>query len=99
MEKFEIAGSQLVERVKELYEDATARRVVIRQADGDELMTVPLTVGVVAGGLIARFAPILAALGVIAALFTRLKLEVIREEDDAAEAKTRDVQAEAGDQS
>ena len=44
-------------------------------------MTVPLTFGVVAGGLVAWAAPLLAALGALAGIVSRVKLEVIREED------------------
>jgi hypothetical protein len=82
VEEIEVAGNQLVERIKELVKEGNARRVIIRNVEGEELMTMPLTVGVVAGGLITIAAPLLAALGALAALVTRVKLEVIREVEE-----------------
>ena len=83
IEELEVAGSALVERIKELVQDSSTRRVTIKTQDGNELMTVPLTIGVVAGGLVAWAAPLLAAVGALAALVTRVKLEVVREEDES----------------
>ena len=82
VEQVEVAGNELVDRVRDLIEDGNARRVVIRDKDGDELLTAPLTFGVVAGGLITVTAPLLAALGALAALVSRVKLEIIREVDE-----------------
>ncbi len=81
IEELEVAGSGLVERIKELVQDSSTRRVIIKTQDGNELMTVPLTIGVVAGGLVAWAAPLLAAVGALAALVTKVKLEVVREDD------------------
>jgi hypothetical protein len=81
VEKVEIAGNQLVDRVKDLVKESNTRSVVIRKGDGEELMTVPLTVGVVAGGIVTLAAPLVAALGVVAALSTHVKLDVVREVD------------------
>ena len=83
IEELEVTGSALVDRIKELVQDSSTRRVIIKTQDGNELMTVPLTIGVVAGGLVAWAAPLLAAVGALAALVTRVKLEVIREEDES----------------
>jgi hypothetical protein len=79
-EQVEIAGSQLVERVKELLEESNARRVVIKNTEGEELITAPLTFSVVAGSIITVATPLLAALGALAALVTRVRLEIVREE-------------------
>jgi hypothetical protein len=81
VERIELTGSELVDRVRDLIADSNARRVIIRNSDGDELLTAPLTFGVVAGGLITAAAPLLAALGALAALVPRVKLEVVRELD------------------
>lgn len=79
-EEVEVTGMQLVGRVKELAKDSSIRRVIIRNPEGEGLITLPLTVGVVAGGVLTLYAPLLAALGAIAALVTRVKLEVVRED-------------------
>lgn len=83
VERLEVSGGELVDRFRDLVADSNARRVIIRDSDGNELLTAPLTFGVVAGGLITVAAPLLAALGALAALVTRVKLEVVREIEDA----------------
>jgi hypothetical protein len=80
-EEMEVAGTQLVDRVKELAKESNTRRVIIKNTEGEELITVPLTFGVVAGGILTLYAPLLAALGAITGLVTRVRLEVIREEE------------------
>ena len=81
VEEIEVSGNNLVERFKDLAKDANTRRVVIKTQDGKELMSVPLTFGVVAGGLVAWAAPLLAALGALAGVVSHVKLEVTREDD------------------
>ena len=77
-EKIEIAASDLVERSKELIEEGNVRRLIIRNQDDEVLMEVPLTAGVVVGGAVTIVAPVLAALGALAALLTHVKIEVVR---------------------
>jgi hypothetical protein len=78
VEEIEIAGNELVDRVKELIQEGNVRRLIIRRSDGTTLMEIPLTAGVVAGGVVTVFAPLLAALGALAALVAEIKLEIIR---------------------
>jgi hypothetical protein len=88
VDRIEIAGNELVDRVKQLLEESSARRVTIRDRNGQELLTAPLTFGVVAGGLITYAAPLLAAVGALAALVTRVQLEIVRVVDDEDAAET-----------
>ena len=83
-EEFEVAGSQLVEKVKALLEEGNVRQLIIKAQDGDVYLETPLTLGVIAGGAVVLAAPWLAILGAIAALVARVKIEVVREEDDEA---------------
>lgn len=85
VEELEVAGNQLVERVKELIEQGNIRRLIIRNQEGKTLLEIPLTVGVVAGGALAVFWPVLAALGVIGGVVAKLKIEIVREEPDVVE--------------
>jgi hypothetical protein len=79
-EEIEIAGNQVVERVKELVEEGNVRQLRIKSAEGDDVfLEMPLTIGVVAGGAIALAAPWLAMLGAFAALVARVKIEIVRE--------------------
>lgn len=82
-EHLEVAGNQLVDRVKELIEQGNVRRLIIRNPEGRIMLEVPLTVGAVAGGALFFFNPILAGLGAMAALLTRVSIEIVREEPDA----------------
>jgi hypothetical protein len=86
-EKIEIAASDLVERTKELIEEGNVRRLIIRNQDDEVLMEVPLTAGVVVGGAVTIVAPVLAALGALAALLTHVKIEVVRERKDETDVE------------
>jgi Domain of unknown function (DUF4342) len=80
-EEIEIAGSQLVEKVKSLLAEGKVRQLRIKAADGDVYLETPLTIGVIAGGAVVLAAPWLAILGVLAALVTRVQIETVREVD------------------
>jgi Domain of unknown function (DUF4342) len=70
------AGNQVIETVKNLIHEGNVRRVSIKQ-DGRTIAEFPLTFGVVGAAL----APVLAAVGAIAALVTDCTIEVQRDED------------------
>lgn len=76
-EQIRLKGSQLVEKVRELIEDGNTRRVVIKK-DERILMEVPLSVGVGGAAAAILFAPMLAALGALAALVTDVEVEIER---------------------
>lgn len=82
-EQIEVAGSELVGRVKELISEGNVRRLIIRNSDDDKLLEVPLTAGVMVSGAFTLLAPVLAALGAMAALLARVKIEVVRTERKA----------------
>jgi hypothetical protein len=81
-EEIEIAGSQLVEKIKELVAEGNLRQLRIKASDGDVFFEMPLTVGAVAGGVIVLAAPLLAVVGVIAAMVANVKVEIVREAPD-----------------
>ena len=72
-ESFKVAGSQLIEAVKKLVHEGNVRRVIIKQGD-HVIVEFPLTIGVI-GTVIA---PVLAAIGAIAAMINECTLEVKR---------------------
>ena len=81
-EEIELAGHELVERFKKLVAEGNVRRVIIRSPDGKSLLEIPLTAGVAVGGVFTIFAPLLAALGAMAALLARVKVEIVRAASD-----------------
>lgn len=84
VEQIEVAGDQLVGKVKELYADGGSKIVHIKTSEGKELLSVPMNIGVTGGAIVALAAPLLAAVGALAALVTKVKLEVERLEGDVA---------------
>lgn len=83
-EKFTVDGSQVVEKIKELIHQGNIRRVRLIHK-GRPLIDIPLTVGVGVAAVTALAAPVLAALGAIAALVTECTIEVERTEDTPKE--------------
>ena len=88
VEEMEVAGNELVDRVKALVAEGNVRRLIIRNANNEVLIEVPLTSAVVAGGVATLISPVLAALGALAALFAKLKLDIVRAEEIDDEAET-----------
>lgn len=78
VEEIEVAGNQLVNVVKKLVNEGNVRRLVIRNAKGRILVEIPLSAGVAVGGVATFIAPILVALGAMAAMIASFKVEVIR---------------------
>ncbi|MBP8974126.1 MAG: DUF4342 domain-containing protein [Anaerolineae bacterium] len=82
MEEIEVEGQQLVDRIKELLREGNVRRLRVKDAKGKYLLEVPLTFGVVAGGVFMLAAPTLMALGALAGLLANVRIEIVREVDD-----------------
>lgn len=80
-EEIEVAVEGLTERVKELVQEGNVRRLIIRKVNGDLLLDVPLTAGVAAGAVLTYLLPLLVGLLAITGLLTRVKIQVIRNED------------------
>lgn len=92
--EMEGAGGELVERVKELVAQGNARRLIIRNANDEVLIEVPLAPAVVVGGAATVFSPVLAALGAVAALIAKLKIEIVRVEDIADDGETIEISSD-----
>jgi len=73
-----LAGSELVDYVKRLIAEGSVRRLIIRKRSGEVLVEVPLTAGVAVTGALTLMAPVLAALGALAALLAQVRVEVVR---------------------
>lgn len=76
-ESFSLHGENLLKKVKELIAEGNVRKITITDKSGKELMTFPLTIGVV-GVLLA---PVLAAVGALAALVGECAITVEREDN------------------
>ncbi len=79
-EEIELAGTQLIERIKELVAEGNVRTIRLKTASGNEpFLELPMTGGVVGGGVLLLAAPWLAAIGALAAVVAKVKVEVVRE--------------------
>lgn len=91
-EEIDLAGGQLLEKLKELISEGNVRRIRVHTASGTEpFLEIPVTAGVVGGGLLIVAAPWLAALGALAAMAAKFRIEIIREIDDDADDAPIDV--------
>jgi len=71
---FQVKGEELLKKVKELIHEGNIRRIIIKGKDKRVLVEFPMTIGVVGIAL----APVLAAVGAIAALVTECTVKVER---------------------
>lgn len=83
-EEFEVAGSQLVSKVRELVEESSVRRIIIRKPDGQELIEIPLAAGIAVSAASVLFLPVIAAIGAMAALVAEFKVEIVRTDAESS---------------
>lgn len=76
-EEFTVNGEELLAKVKSLINEGNIRRIIIKDETGKTLVELPLTIGVVG----ALLAPMLAAVGAIAALVSKCTIVVERREN------------------
>jgi len=74
-EEFKVKGEMLLKKVKEVIREGNVRRITIKDKTGKEMVSFPMTLGVVGAAL----APLLAAVGTIAALVTECTISVERD--------------------
>src|SRR5437762_6233982 len=91
-EEIKVRARDLVEKVKELIHEGNVRRVIIKDDHGVTFMEIPLSVATV--GVIA--APVLAAVGAIAAALSNFTVVVERAERGAGPGRGSASSARAG---
>ena len=92
-EEHKVPGDKLLGKIKEIIREGNVRRITIRNEEGEELIEVPLTIGVVGTLLL----PVGAAIGAIAALVTNCSIVVERNEPAAATDRHPVVPEHGGD--
>ncbi len=73
-EQYKVSGEDLLKKVKQLINEGNIRKITIKNKEGETLIVLPLTIGVIG----AVLAPALAAVGAIAALVTECTITVER---------------------
>ena len=76
-EDIDVKGDDLVGKLKELVREGNVRRLIVKNDEGETLVEIPVTIGVVG----ALLAPVWAAVGAIAALVTDCTVTVERREE------------------
>lgn len=74
--EFKVKGEELLKKIKELIHEGNVSRIIIKDDSGRTYLEIPVTIGVVG----AIFAPVLAAVGALAALVANFTVEVVRKE-------------------
>jgi len=74
--EFKVKGEELLKKIKELIHEGNISRIIIKDDNGRTYLEIPVTIGVVG----AIFAPVLAAVGALAALAANFTIEVIRKD-------------------
>jgi hypothetical protein len=77
-EEFSVSGAELMDKVKKLIHEGTATKIILKTESGHTIIELPVVVGAVAVVL----APVLAAVGAVAALVTRCTVVVVREKEE-----------------
>jgi len=71
-ESFRVDGKEIVDKIKGIIKEGNARRIIIKNENGETVMEFPVTAGVV--GIV--LAPILAAVGVLTAVLSSATIVV-----------------------
>lgn len=75
--EFKVSGEEILKKVKELIKEGNTRRIIIKDENDKSLVEIPLTIGAVG----AVLAPVLAAVGALAALVANCTIVVEKEEE------------------
>ncbi len=73
-EEYKVNGEDLMAKIKEIIREGNARKITIKDKDDKEILSFPLTVGVVGIAL----APVFAAVATITALATECTIVIER---------------------
>jgi hypothetical protein len=90
-EEFKVQAKDLVEKVRQLIDEGNVRRIIIKDHSGATFMEIPLTVATL--GIV--LAPVLAAVGAIAAALSDFKV-VVERAGPAANAKAGEAAKPSG---
>ena len=71
-EEFKVKGNEVIEKQKEILKEGNARRIIVKNEQGESILEIPVTIGVVG----ALLAPYLAAIGAIIAVVSNCSVVV-----------------------
>ncbi len=74
--EFKVKGEDLMRKIREIIDEGNVNRIIIKDHEGKVYLEIPVTLGVIG----AVIAPVLAAIGALAALAADFTIEVIRKD-------------------
>ena len=77
-EEFRLEGGKVLDKIKEIIHAGNVRRIILKNEEGKVYIEIPLTVGLVGAALL----PVLAAVGALAAVVTRMVIVVEKVDDN-----------------
>lgn len=86
--EFKVKGEELLKKVKEIIHEGNVRRIIIKNEEGKTYLEIPVAIGIV-GVLLA---PVWAAIGALAAVASKFKIEIVKKEE---EEKNEEAEKEA----
>lgn len=89
-ETYNISGENLLKKIKDLINDGNVTKITIADKNEREIISFPVTIGIV--GLI--LAPIFAAVGALAAIVAECKIIVERKDKDTPTEETESTENE-----
>ena len=82
VEEVQVLGHELVDKVRDLVHEGNVQRIVVKDEHGNTFVEIPVSVAAVG----AVLAPLLAAVGAIAALVAKFTIVVVRTEPKPPES-------------
>lgn len=77
-EEYHVEAEDAVSRVREIVREGNVSRLIVKRDTGETILEVPLTAGVAAATVGLFMAPVLVAVGAVAALVSRVTIGVER---------------------
>lgn len=77
-----VKGSELIDYIKTLIKKGNVRHLVIKKASGKKVLEVPLSAGVGVSGILLIIAPVLFAIGSVAAWVAEFKIEITHADEE-----------------
>jgi len=81
-EEIKVLGNELADQVKKLIHEGNVRRIIIKNEQGHTFVEIPVSVAAVG----AVFAPVLAAVGTLAAMAAKFTIVVEKAREDETPA-------------
>jgi len=85
VEEIKVLGSELADKVRALIHEGNVRRIIIKNEQGHTFIEIPVSVAAV--GIV--FAPILAAVGALAAMAAKFTVVVEKTSEAGTESNTK----------